>query len=329
MGASLLSRVVRWLFRLTLVTVVLLALLLSYWILTTNSKVAATENVPFSEGAPGEYFDIQGFRIHVRTLGSPTDPPILLLHGFGPGGGFGWGALLNHLSTDFFLILPDMLGSGHSERVLEPGWHYTHGGRAAGIRTLLDRLDLESPVHVIGASFGGGVAAQLALDSPESVGRVVLLDPQIYKLGGGIFQFLGSLPLGLGRALTWYGQGAGSEERLRSGLAQGCARGGFCPDQNYIEKLVALRQIDGTTDAFRAISLTQIESRLPDEVSSIRHPTLVIWGELDNLIPVEEGRRLAAELPDARLEIIEEAGHSPSEDRPEEVAQLIRAFLKE
>jgi pimeloyl-ACP methyl ester carboxylesterase len=75
------------------------------------------------------------------------------------------------------------------------------------------------------------------------------------------------------------------------------------------------------------MSLTEIDSRLPEEVSSIRQPTLVIWGQEDNLIPLKYGKQLASDLFSGRLEVIQGAGHTPSEDSPEEVARLITDFL--
>jgi 2-hydroxy-6-oxonona-2,4-dienedioate hydrolase len=188
-------------------------------------------------------------------------------------------------------------------------------------------MEIRKPIHVVGASFGGGIAARFALDSPERVDRLVFLDAQIYKLGGGIFQFLGSLPFGVGRAMTWYGQGAGSTNRFRAAIEHNCRSGGYCPDEVQIAKRLNLRKVRGTTDAFQAMSLTEIDSRLPNEVSSIRHPALVIWGQEDNLIPLESGKQLAGDLSSGRLEVIEGAGHTPSDDSPEEVAGLITDFL--
>jgi pimeloyl-ACP methyl ester carboxylesterase len=76
------------------------------------------------------------------------------------------------------------------------------------------------------------------------------------------------------------------------------------------------------------MSFTAIESRLPDDIILIRQPTLVIWGESDNLIPLVVGERLAVEIPRGTLEVIAGAGHSPFEDSPAEVARLIVSFLE-
>jgi pimeloyl-ACP methyl ester carboxylesterase len=97
--------------------------------------------------------------------------------------------------------VPDLLGFGHSQRVELPAHEYSHAGQAALLAQLVQELGLKS-VDAAGSSYGGGVAAQLALDFPGMVRRLVIVDGQVYELGGGLFQAMGRLPWGIGSALT-------------------------------------------------------------------------------------------------------------------------------
>jgi pimeloyl-ACP methyl ester carboxylesterase len=76
-------------------------------------------------------------------------------------------------------------------------------------------------------------------------------------------------------------------------------------------------------NATRAVLAADLRPRL----GQINAPTLVIWGERDNLVPLEYGKLLAESLPNARLEVIEGAGHNPMWDRPDEFTSLVIDFL--
>jgi pimeloyl-ACP methyl ester carboxylesterase len=76
-------------------------------------------------------------------------------------------------------------------------------------------------------------------------------------------------------------------------------------------------------NATRAVLAADLRPRL----GQINAPTLVIWGERDNLVPLEYGKLLAESLPNARLEVIEGAGHNPMWDRPDELNRLVAGFL--
>jgi len=68
-------------------------------------------------------------------------------------------------------------------------------------------------------------------------------------------------------------------------------------------------------------------SDLPERIPRVRAPTLVLWGREDRWIPLAQGERFAREIPGARLHVLEDAGHVPQEERPEEVAPLLLEFL--
>src|SRR6202050_3995248 len=118
--------------------------------------------------------DIQHVSIHGHDMAyrrEGSGPALLLLHGIA-GSSRTWRDVIPHLTGRFTVIAPDLMGHGLSEK---PVGDYSLGSFASGIRDLLDVLDIDHAT-VIGQSFGGGVAMQLAYQHPELCDRLVLVD---------------------------------------------------------------------------------------------------------------------------------------------------------
>lgn len=297
--------------------VLLLALLawLTACTAQANREISRDEVLDFETLAPGDFYRINGFSIHVRTLGAPAaDPtgiPLLMLHGFGPAGSSVWARFAeDELAAQRSLILPDFLGMGYSERVTSPGRHYTIAGQAGMIADLLDEMGIEQ-VDLLGHSYGGAVSAQFALDYPEKVRRLVLLDAQIFENRiGQFFQSLGALPFGIGRAITWNSLGGGSTTFQA-----------FCGEVDPCE-LAQVVLVRGTVDALQAINDTEQVSRLPEDLPLIDRPVTVIWGSEDQIVAIEDGRRLADTMG-VELQVIEGGSHTPFFDAPGTTAEKI------
>jgi 2-hydroxymuconate-semialdehyde hydrolase len=307
-----------------LITAVLL--IIGGWVWNTNRQIGRSETNTL-QNAPGQLIEVDGVQFHVQTAGPATDPtgvPLLLLHGFGVDGAIVWSEIEPFLAEERRLILPELLGMGFSERVVEPGAHYTVAGRAEHLAQLLDSLDV-SQVDVAGASYGGGVAAQFALEYPDRVRRIVFVDAQVFEAGGGFFETLGTLPLGIGRAMTWSALGAGPQSAML--MSGGCETGGFCPSADYVEARMERATLNNTTEALQAMSRTEPEARIPDELDQIDQPALVIWGTEDNIIDPARGEQLTELLPNGRLYWVDGAGHSPQLDQPDVVAAEMLTFL--
>lgn len=297
------------------------------WSWSVNGRIAATEVDDPALNAPGEFARVQGYRLHFQRVGDPlTDPtgaPIVLIHGFASSGQE-FGRLLPALAEARSLIVPDLLGFGFSERVLTPVPAYSHRGQAALLKDLLDQLGV-TQVDLVGSSYGGGIAAQFSLDYPERVRRIVFVDAEIYGTGEGNGA-VAYLPFGLNRAVTWTALGGGPVAAQLAELA--CADAAAClGDGEFTAARAHLTRIRGNTDALIAFSQTPRDKRLPDEIGQVTAPALVVWGEQDQIIAPEFGERLAAALPDARLEWIARAGHVPHLEQPAVVAPLILDFL--
>ncbi|MGJ3237368.1 MAG: alpha/beta fold hydrolase [Anaerolineae bacterium] len=296
---------------------VLLVIAVSVWAGYVNFQVNSIESVN-RLSTPGELLTINDYNIHVQTFGDLTQgTPVLLLHGFDPTGSLHLTELAQNLSAEHPVILPDMLGFGFSERVLTPGTHYTHAGRARTMVALLDALGVEQ-VYLIGHSYGGAVAGQLALDYPQRVRRIVFMSANIYPQGFNIFRALGSLPAGFGRAVTFSAVGGGSADYSHED--SNCINCSINPRNQYV-------LIPNTTDALLAINRTPQESRVATDIGTLSMPVAVIWGQDDMIVPVRYGERLIAETQPEEVAILGASGHEPYSDNLSEVLESLRAFL--
>ena len=224
-----------------------------------------------------------------RVAGSGT--PVVLIHGLS-GSTRWWDASLPGLAEHFSVYAVDLPGFGDNRRT-EP---FALEMAAERLAAWMDAVGIER-ASIVGHSMGGYVAADLAARFPERVERLVLVDgvarPYEHPLRQpvrGVLDTVRTLPVRYWRTLLG--------DALRAGPA-------------------TLR------NATRAVLAADLRPRL----GQIEAPTLVIWGERDNLVPLEYGKLLAEALPTARLAVIDRAGHNPMWDQPAEFNQLMIDFL--
>ena len=226
----------------------------------TNLRIAHIEVASPQSEDTGRFIEVAGQRLYVSTMGSaatdPTGAPLLLVHGFIPAGHLAWLPWAGSLAVQRSLILPDLLGFGYSARAIGPPEAFSLKARAASLASILDTLGVPQ-VDVVGASYGGAVAAQFALDYPARVRRLVFMDAAIFPQNNSLA--LMSLPLGIGRALTWHTVGGGPYGYI--------ARN--CPSKPADCVWLRATRVSGTTDALQAMlaarSKATDESALPSE----------------------------------------------------------------
>jgi pimeloyl-ACP methyl ester carboxylesterase len=198
-------------------------------------------------------------------------PPVMLLHGLA-GSSRWWSRNIGALSRSFRVINIDLPGFGTSRS----GEGIALDDIAGQLVATMDRLML-SRASVIGHSMGGLIAAGLASDHPERVDRLILVDAALLSLDpAGVRQVTG-----MAITVRWTAPSL-IPALISDGLRSGPGR---------------------LTDA--AIQL--MRAKLP----RIQAPTLVIWGEHDEICPLTIGRRIVASIPGSRLVIVEGAAHNP------------------
>jgi poly(3-hydroxyalkanoate) depolymerase len=254
-----------------------------------------------------------GLRLRVGRVGAGR--PLLLITGIGAN--LDMWTPFARLAGDRELIAFDPPGAGLSER---PRLPLRMSGLARVVRELLDALRLER-VDVLGYSFGGALAQELAHRAPDRVRRLVLC-ATAPGLGGSPPRPLAALMLAtparyyhprlLALSVPYI---AGGRTAREPGVlaAQAAARLARPPDLlGYAYQLYAIAGWSSLRWLAR-----------------VKHPTLIVAGERDPSVPLRNARLLASRLPDARLHVVAGGGHLFLLDEPESAAGVIRAFLDE
>jgi 3-oxoadipate enol-lactonase len=238
--------------------------------------------------------------------------PVLLIMGLGWPSQM-WYRSRPALSAQFRTIALDNRGVGQSD--VPPG-PYPIALMASDARAVLDAADVES-AHICGMSMGGMIAQEFALEYPERVRSLIL----------GCTSPGGPHAVGADREVTQLLLAPrGSPEELAKAIDPFIYDAGT-PDARKEEDLAVRRPWFPTAEGYLAqlqgIMAWEAYSRLPQ----ITAPTLVIHGESDRLIPPENGRRIAARIPNARLVMIPRASHIFPTDQKEAAHRAMLDFL--
>jgi len=275
---------------------------------------------------PGRLVRVANREIYVVEVGA--GPPLLMLHGGGPGASGAPNFIRNipALSAHFHLIIPDLPGYGRSTKGLDRKDPF--GDLAGAMFGLLDALGVEK-ARALGNSLGGACALRMALDRPPRVDRLVLLGP------GGV-DTTRSLPTaGLKRLLDYYGGEGPTREKLAAFL-----RGDLVFDGTSMPEALIDRRYKASIDPeilanpplvrpkglpnFRAIDFTR-DPRL----ASLETPTLLLWGIEDRVNRASGGRSLQRRMPNCDLYLFSRTGHWVQWERAEEFNAATICFLSQ
>jgi pimeloyl-ACP methyl ester carboxylesterase len=269
-----------------------------------------------TEGTVRKFVEIDGFRLHYDDRGQGA--PVLFLHGFSS---FlqAWDGVAGDLQNSFRVIQLDLPGHGQSDR--RPA-DYTPAGVARTVRAFLDALHVDR-VTVVAHSWGCGVALALALEAPDRVERLVLVDGWVFDDQANLFMRW-SRAKGLGEAL--WNQFYDQHVELRYGMAfqepeRHMDERAFAAVKRYMaypgSEAAALAIIRGLAD------LKAQQARY----GQVRQPTQLIWCRDDEVARLPYGDRLADTLPDARIEVLRGCNHMPMIEQPVRFQSVLRRFL--
>ena len=272
-----------------------------------------------------QFMEVNGLRVHYKIYGQGK-PVFILLHGFGASL-FSWREITNPLSQYGTVVAYDRPAFGLTERPLE--WDgknpYSSQAQVELAIGLMDQLNIEKAI-LVGNSAGGTISMLTALQYPERVQALVLVDAAVYAGGGApawVRPILKTPQMNhLGPLISRQIEKRGREfiELAWHDPSQ------ITPDifAGYEKPLHA----ENWDKALWQLTLASQESDLPERLDEIRQPTLVITGDDDRIVPTEQSLRLADELPDAKLSVISQCGHLPHEERPAEFMQAVTEFLQ-
>ena len=303
--------------RIAWVIIVIAALAAAYlgWPRDEATKTAEPPSALTPDG-PDQYVEIAGARVRVRDEGPGDAPVILLLHGFS----FSletWDAWAEDLSSSYRVVRYDLLG--HGDTGPDPFERYAPEQRAAFVADVMDALSLDR-VILGGNSLGGLAAWRFAATHPERVNALILVSPGAYPING-----VADEPIPVPPAVAFYLRTV-PEIGLRASLRQIYAD----PDTVSEERIDQLRDNMRKPGNGDAMVRSLEEFVLPDptaDLSNVQAPTLVLWGEADQVIPPSHGEQLVAAIPNGTLITYPNVGHVAHEENPEATLADVEAFL--
>jgi pimeloyl-ACP methyl ester carboxylesterase len=232
-----------------------------------------------------------------------------------------WWAQRPVLAREFRVILPDNRGSGRTRIPHDDGVRAL--ARLAGdVRGLLDALGLER-IHLVGASMGGMIAQEFAVQSPERLRSLAVL---CSRCGGAV-----SVPAAaeVAEKMLRGASSDASDAERRAGLEALFHPAAFRESPEVIERLLAQRRAHPHTPAELARRSQGIATwDVSDVLAHLRVPTLVMTGDSDLLVPPENSRIIARRIPGAELVEIGDAGHCFFQEKPAATNAALLDFLR-
>ena len=278
------------------------------------------ENVRYPAGSPfqARFITVDGTRL--RIIDSGVGTPVVFLHGFGASM-YSWRKTLPAVvGAGYRVVAFDNRGFGFSDR---PAHGYHNRQLAHIVIALLDSLHITSAV-IVGHSMGGAIAAEVALAAPERVRGLVLIDaagygirwPGVLKMAR--FPFIGAFATML--RSRWM-----TERMLRSIYADPAQVTEADVNQYYAPVAASDfgRALRGVLREFRFDSLGS------GRLGAVQAPTLIMWGDMDRLISLQYGSRMARDVPRSAFVVLTRTGHAAPEENPAEVNRVLLEFLKE
>lgn len=279
------------------------------------------ELVPHSDRS--RFVSVDGIRLHYQEFGDVTAPPMVLIHGY-TASLFVWKTTAPMLAdAGFRVIAVDLVGFGYSEK--PRSFEYSIRSQARMVTRFMDRLGI-GKAGIVGSSYGGAVAATIALDNAERVDKLVLVDAVINDdLKSHPVLRLASLP-GLGEIMTPFVSDSKFflRHRMHGTLAK--ANHHLITDERIEGVRRPLLAADGH-HSLLATSRNWSANRIERDAHLITQPTLIIWGEEDTVIPIKDGYKLRDAVPDSRLVVLKNCGHVPQEERSGLFTDMVVEFV--
>jgi len=259
---------------------------------------------------------VNGLKLYYEIEGDGA--PVVLIPGFAAGRWI-WFKQTGELSRNFRVIIFDPRGVSASDKPQAP---QTIGLLADDVAHLLETIGIQS-AHIVGASFGGFVAQEFALKYPVMTRKLVLCCTSF----GGPNHVVPAPETLQALAST---KGLNSEERMRANLLLA-----FTPEyvQTQVDEVDQIVHLRATNEVPEHIYMSQLQAAMSfnaeSRLAAIESPTLVLSGDADIIVPVQNSRNLAAKIPAAQLQIIQGGSHTFFIEQAQQFNEAVADFLKD
>ena len=268
--------------------------------------------------------EVDGVQVRYQEAGPIDAPAMLLIHGF-TAFNLVWSEVLLPLAAaGFHVIAPDLLGHGFTEKPKHG--EYTIESQAGMIVRLMDRLGIERAT-LVGNSYGGAIAATIALDFPTRVNELVMVGAVINDEPKKQFLLrLACSPL-FGDVISPLMLDSRYIVRRRLKKIHSAFAHLLFDEARLQARHVPMKAANTQRAILRTLRRWKAD-RIEREAHSITQPTLIIWGEQDTDTPLRHGKRLNSLIPGSRLIVFRNCGHLPQEEYPVEFTKLVSEYCR-
>jgi pimeloyl-ACP methyl ester carboxylesterase len=307
----------------------IVAFILILLIIVCESDRPVEELIPLYANQDSKFMPILGMKVHYRDEGVQTDSvPLILLHGMSSSLNT-WDSVVIGLKGQKRVISLDLPGFGLTGPSPENAYNFPYYSKF--IDSFTTRLKIKRFI-LVGNSMGGAISWNYALHNPKGLAKMVLIDAAGYPKKGesGSLGFtIASTPV-INNLLLY----ATPKFLVRKSLETVYFDQSRVTDAQ-VERFhdVAIREgnrkaaLQIFKGSFTGSSKRFLNSNVP-KIKDIKTPTLILWGDKDNLIGVNNVENFLNDIKGSKAEIYKNVGHVPMEEVPGKVAQSIKTFLK-
>jgi len=296
-----------------------LAVLLAALFFIMNPEKKALSPV-IRAGLPGQFIALTDGVTYYQLSGPADGPLVVLVHGFSIAS-YAWERNVPALTAAGLRVLAyDLYGRGYSDR---PDVTYDLDLFVRQLDELLTALDIHQPVDIAGISMGGYISAGFAARHPERVRRIVLMAPQSETMDSDARMKWVTLP-GVGEYLFTVYIGpfvmVDSQDEFNA----------YMPSSDWHDRYLDMMQYAG----FRNALLSTLRNMTGDpfeqyrKVGELGFDVLLLWGDLDDTVPIGNAQKVLAAIPQAEFYTIPGARHESAYELPEIVNPRLIDFLK-
>lgn len=261
------------------------------------------------------WIEVDGLKLRYLESGKGKENHVLFIHGLGSAADR-WMKIPDELSSDFHSIAIDLPGFGESDKPEK--MTYAIEQFRDIITSFLTEIHINNEeISLIGHSLGGYIASEMAIQNKKNIGKLVLID------SSGMLEKPTTI-------LEEYFQAAmnPTQENVRKAFEKMVSDPKRIPQQ-LVDGFIHRINMPNAKHAFKSTlvnsATTQIGLERLRKLSDI--PTLILWGANDRVIPLEHSKFFNESIEDSILEIIEDAGHAPFAEKPDQVCKLLKNFL--
>jgi pimeloyl-ACP methyl ester carboxylesterase len=287
----------------------------------SEKDIPRDQLIPKYTNASSQFIPLMGMQVHYRDEGVSSDSiPLLLIHGTSSSLNT-WDSVVLFLKDKRRLISMDLPAFGLTGPNPENAYSFSYYNQF--LDSFLQYLHINQCI-IAGNSLGGGIAWHYAVAHPNNVNKLILIDAVGYPIKnakGSLGFKIASTPV-INNLLLYITPKALVRKSLE----------GIYFDQSRVTDAQVERFHDmAISEGNRKAALTIFKKGFEQEplkIKSITTPTLIIWGDQDQLIPVSNAFLFQKNIKASQLEILKDVGHVPMEEAPKKVSDIIAAFIQ-